>query len=38
MKDINNLKIGVVCYDNFYSHEELNEIESLIEETEERSL
>ena len=38
MKDVNNLKVGVTCYENFFSPEELNSIESQIEETENRSL
>ena len=38
MKDIDNLMVGVTCYENFFSPEELDEIESLIEQTEERSL
>lgn len=37
MKSINNLKVGVTCYENFYSHEEMNELEKLIEKTEEKS-
>lgn len=38
MKDINNLKVGVTCYENFFSHEEMDEMEHLIEETEQKSL
>lgn len=38
MKDINNLKVGVTCYENFYTHEEMNDMEKLIEETEQKSL
>lgn len=34
MSDINNLKVGVTCYENFYSHKEMDEMEKLIEETE----
>jgi hypothetical protein len=38
MKYINNLKVGVTCYENFYSHKEMDEMEKLIEQTEEQSL
>ena len=38
MKDINNLKVGVTCYENFYSHKEMDEMEKLIEQTEQSSL
>ena len=38
MKDINNLKVGVTCYENFYSHEEMNAMESNIENTEQESI
>ena len=38
MTDINNLKIGVTCFENFYTHEQMEEMEKLIEQTEERSL
>jgi len=38
MKDINNLKVGVTCFENFYSAAEMNEMEQLIEETEQKSL
>lgn len=38
MTDINNLKVGVTCYENFYSAEELTEMERLVEKTEEQSL
>ena len=34
MKDKNNLKIGVTCYENFFTDQELNEIEKLVEKTE----
>ena len=37
MTDINNLKVGVTCYENFYTSKEMDEIEDLIEKTEERS-
>ena len=37
MTDINNLKVGVTCYENFYTSKEMDEIENLIEKTEERS-
>lgn len=38
MTDIENLKIGVTCYENFFSHKELQEIEKNVEITEEKSL
>jgi len=38
MKDINNLKVGVTCYENFYTTQEMDEMEKLIEQTEEQSL
>ena len=34
MKDISNLKVGVTCYENFYTHAQMNEMEKLVEETE----
>ncbi len=40
-KDINNidnLRVGVTTYENFYSNEELKNMENCIEETETRSL
>ena len=38
MTDICNLKIGVTSYENFFSSEELDDIENHVEETERRSL
>ena len=38
MTDINNLKIGVTSYENFFSHDQLNDIEEHVLGTEERSL
>jgi hypothetical protein len=38
MKDIENLKIGVTCYENFYSAKEMDEMEKLIMDTEKRSI
>lgn len=38
MKDSQNLKVGVTCYENFYTHEEMDEMEKLIMETENKSL
>jgi len=38
MKDINNLKVGVTSYDNFFTHQELDELEKNIENTEAKSL
>lgn len=35
-KNPHNYPVGVTTYDNFYSHEELKEIESLVERTEEQ--
>lgn len=31
MKNVENLKVGVTCYENFFSADELDEMESLIE-------
>ena len=33
-----NLMVGVTCYENFYTHEEMDELESEICETEQLSL
>ena len=38
MSLIDNLKIGVTCYENFFTVDELNEIEKDIEITEKISL
>lgn len=38
MSQIENLKIGVTCYENFFTPDELNKIERNIEITEEKSL
>lgn len=38
MDNPDNLKVGVTTYHDFYSHEQLDEIESLIMETENKSL
>lgn len=38
MTKIENLKVGVTCYENFYTHEEMNDMEKLIEQTEKQSL
>ena len=38
MSLIENLKIGVTCYENFFSPEELNKIERNVEITEEKSM
>ena len=38
MKDKNNLMVGVTCYENFYTHQEMNEMEKHINETEQKSL
>ena len=38
MKDIENLKVGITCYENFYTHEEMDEMEKLIMKTEKQSL
>jgi hypothetical protein len=37
MKDIQNLKVGVTCYENFYTPKEMDQMEDLIMETEQRS-
>ena len=34
-KNPQNYPVGAVTYENFFSHEELKEIESLVEKTEE---
>ena len=34
MKNIENLKIGVTCYENFWSPKELDKIEKMVEKTE----
>jgi hypothetical protein len=38
MKNIENLKIGVTCYENFWSNKELDKIEKMVEKTEKQSL
>ena len=38
LSQIENLRVGVTTYENFYSHEELKNMESHIEETEKKSL
>jgi len=38
MKNIENLKIGITCYENFYSAKEMDEMEKLIMDTEKRSI
>lgn len=38
MKNIENLKVGCTAYTNFFTHEEMDQMERLIEETEEKSL
>mgnify|MGYP000217426716 CR=1 FL=1 len=38
MKNVNNLKIGVTSYENFFSQNELDDIENQVELTERRSL
>jgi len=38
MSKIDNLKIGITCYENFFSPKELDEIEKNIMITEEKSL
>ena len=37
MSDINNLKVGVTCYENFYTPKEMDDLEKNIEETEKQS-
>ena len=37
MKDVNNLKIGLTAYDNFFTHKELDDIEKNVENTEAKS-
>jgi hypothetical protein len=38
MKNIENLKIGITCYENFYSPKEMDDMEKKIMETENQSL
>lgn len=38
MTDIENLKIGVTCYENLFSSKELDEMEREVEKTEAKSL
>lgn len=38
MNNIDNLRTGITCYENFYSHEEMKNMEFHIEETERKSL
>lgn len=38
MSDLENLKVGVTCFENFFTHEEMNAMEQNIEETEQKSL
>jgi hypothetical protein len=38
MKNVENLRVGVTTYENFYSNEEMKNMEIQIEETEQKSL
>jgi hypothetical protein len=38
LSNIDNLRVGVTTYENFYSHEELKNMEKHIEDTEKKSL
>lgn len=38
LSKIENLRVGVTTYENFYSHEEMKQMEQHIEETEQKSL
>lgn len=38
MKNIENLKIGITCYENFFTPQEMEDMEKLIMQTEKRSL
>lgn len=38
MNDVENLRVGVTSYENFYTNEELKNMEKHIEETEQKSL
>ena len=38
LNDIENLRVGVTTYENFYSNEDMKEMEGCIEDTEKRSL
>lgn len=38
LNDVENLRVGVTTYENFYTHEELKNMERCIEDTEKKSL
>ena len=38
LNNIENLRVGVTTYENFYSNEEMKEMEFRIEDTESKSL
>ena len=38
MTDLENLRVGITTYEDFYSNEEMKEMERKIEETEKKSL
>lgn len=38
MSKIDNLKVGVTCYENFFTTKELDEMEKHVEQTEAKSL
>jgi hypothetical protein len=38
MTDIENFRVGVTTYENFYTNEELKNMEKHVEETEEKSM
>jgi hypothetical protein len=38
MTNVENLRVGITTYENFYSNEEMKNMERHIEETEQKSL
>lgn len=38
MSDLENLKVGVTCYENFFTNAEMNNMENQVEETEQKSI
>ena len=36
--DVERLRVGVTTYENFYTHEEMKNMERMIEETEKKSI
>jgi hypothetical protein len=38
LKNVENLRVGVHTYENFYNNDEMKEMESMIEDTEKKSI